>query len=71
MYYDGLKLHDEISRRQQTVAEFAQSAGVSRPIVYRALAGARATTRSLGRIAAALGVDRPSDLLKTEPVAQM
>lgn len=71
MYYDGLKLQNELARRQQTVADFAKTAGVSRPVMYRALTGARMNLRTLGRIAAALGVDRPTDLLKPEPAAQM
>lgn len=63
MRFDGMKLRDEIARQQVSITDFARQAGVSNFAVYRALSGSRANTRTLGKIAAALGIKRPSDLL--------
>lgn len=64
MNFDGERLRDEIARRQQSIPEFARDANLSRFSVYRALSGSRANTRTLGKIAAALNVERPSELLQ-------
>ena len=69
MRYDQERLRDEIARRQMTVTDFAKQAGLSKFNVYRALKGGRANTRTLGKIAAALNMEKPSELL--EPSAQM
>lgn len=66
MKFDGTKLRDEIARRQQSVVDFAQTAGVSSYCVYRAMQGSRVGTKTLGKIAAALKVEKPSDLLEEE-----
>lgn len=69
MKYDKERLTAEIARRQQSISEFARDVGVSRFALYRALTGSRANTRTLGKIAATLGIDNPTELLK--PAAQM
>lgn len=66
MYYDGMKLRNAIARKKLTVDQFAKSAGLSRFTAYRALADGKAYTRSLGKIAAALGVETPTDLCKPQ-----
>lgn len=70
MKYDGMKLRDEIARRKLSVPEFAQTAGLTPFTVYRAMTSGRANTRTLGKIAEALNVDRPTELLQ-KPPAQM
>ncbi len=69
MYYDGLKLRNAIARKQFSVDQFAKKAGLSRFTAYRALADGRAYTKSLGKIAAALGIENPCDLCKPQPAA--
>lgn len=69
MKYDGERLRDEIARRQLSITAFAKTAGVSNYAVYRAIAGKGARTETLGKIAAALNIKNPSDLL--QPPAQM
>ena len=64
MDFDGKKIADEIARRCQSVPEFAVDAQLSRFAVYRALSGGKASTKTLGKIAGALGVERPTDLLR-------
>lgn len=66
MRYDQERLRDEIARRQITVTDFARQAGISKFNVYRALKGGRANTRTLGKIAAALNIEEPSELLEEE-----
>lgn len=65
MNYNGIKLRDEIARREQSIPEFARNARLSNFAVYRALSGGRANTRTLGKIANALNLDKPSDLLQS------
>lgn len=62
MKLDGAKLKDEIARRQFTITGFAKSANVSAATVYRAMSGGRTNTKTVGKIAAALGCQNPSDL---------
>lgn len=64
MKYDGERLTNEIARRKQSVPDFAKDAGLSRFSVYRALSGGKASTRTLGKLAAALEIDNPIDLCK-------
>lgn len=64
MKYDGERLTNEIARRKQSILEFAGKAGLSRFAVYRAVAGGKASTRTLGKLAAALDIDKPTDLCK-------
>lgn len=66
VYYDGVKLRNEIARRELSVPELARNARLSNFAVYRALSGGRVNTRTLGKIANALNLDKPSDLLRTE-----
>lgn len=64
MYFDGLKLRDAIARRQETINEFAKATGLSATTIRFATLGGKATIRTLGKIAATLGVDPPSNLLR-------
>lgn len=66
MYFDSKKLRNAIARQQISVDAFAKEAGISRCTAYRAVAGGKAYTRSLGKIAAALGVETPTDLCKPQ-----
>lgn len=66
MNYDGERIRDEIARRKQSVPEFARDADLSKFSVYRAISGARASTKTLGKLAAAFGYQKPSVLLKGE-----
>ena len=63
---DGRRLRREIAKRQLTVAEFARNTGLSTPAVYKAMAGSRPTTKTLGKIAEGLGMDDPLELLREE-----
>lgn len=65
MKLDSLKLQNEIARRQLTITDFAQNAKMSTATVYRILRGGRANTKTLGKIAAALSIDKPSELLQS------
>lgn len=69
MYYDGRRLCNEIARKKMSIGKFAKNAGMSQLSVQRALAGGKATIRSLGKIAAALGVENPCDLCKPQATA--
>ena len=62
--FDGERLTNEIARRQQSVPEFARDANISRLAVYRAMTGGKANVRTLGKLAAALGYQNPSELLQ-------
>ena len=65
---DGIRIKDEISQRQLTITDFARNARVSVATIHRVLrGGGRANTKTLGKIAAALSVDKPSDLLQPNP----
>lgn len=64
MRFDGERLRDEIARRQQSVPEFARDAQLSKFAVYRALTSSRANTKTLGKLAHALGYEKPSKLLR-------
>lgn len=68
MNFDGLKLRDAIARRQSTIKDFAKDTGLSATTIRFATLGGRATTRTLGKIAATLGVDTPSTLLQPAQV---
>lgn len=70
MYFDGERLTDEIARRQQSVPEFARDANISRLAVYRAMTGGKANVRTLGKLAAALNVEKPSELLRASPAQE-
>lgn len=70
MNIDGRKLRSEIARQQLTVIDFAKKAGLSGVAVYKALGGSRANTKTLGKMAAALGVENPCDLCLPQPAMQ-
>lgn len=63
MQVNGMKLRREIARKQLTITDFAKCAGLSLFSLYRAMKGSRANTRTLGKLAAALNIDDPCDLL--------
>lgn len=63
MQVNGMKLRSAIARKQLTITDFAKKAGLSNFGLYRVLQGNRANTRTLGKIAAALNIDDPCDLL--------
>ena len=65
MYYNGKKLCNAIAQRQQSARAFAREAGVSTLCIYRAMTGGKASVRTLGKIANALNVSTPTDLLRT------
>lgn len=69
MKIDGVKLQNEIARRQMTITDFAKQAGLPMSTVYRAIGGGRSSTRTAGRIAAALQIT-PSEISYVIP-AQM
>lgn len=60
---NGAKLYREIARRQRNVATFAKEAGVSPLSVSRAIKNSRANIETVGKLAAALNIDDPCDLL--------
>ena len=64
MKFNGVKIQDEIARREQSVTDFANSAGLSPGSIYRAMAVASATTKTLGKIARTLGIEKPTILLQ-------
>ena len=68
MYYDGAKIQNAIAKRKQSVADFAAGANLSRLSVYRAMCGGKASTRTLGKLAATLNVE-PISLL-TAPMKE-
>ena len=57
MKLDGMKLQNEIARRKLTLSEFAKKAGLPTSTVYRAIAGGRSNTRTVGKIAEALQIN--------------
>ena len=56
MKVDGMKLQNEIARRQMTITDFAKKAGLSIGAVYRAINGGQSTLRTAGRMAAMLQI---------------
>lgn len=63
---DGDMLRREIARQEKTVSEFARSVGLSPPVVFSAMAGAKPTLKTLGKLARGLGVENPLELLREE-----
>lgn len=61
MKLDGVKLQNEIARRQMTIVDFAKQAGLPTSTVYRAISGGRSSTRTVGKIATALQIN-PADI---------
>lgn len=64
MQINGMRLRGEIARRQLTATEFAKKAGLSNFGLYRTLQGNRPTLKTLGKLAAALDIDDPTELLE-------
>lgn len=65
MRYDTERLRNEIARRHMTATDFAKLAGISKFSVYRALKGSRRVRMStLGKLAHALKLENPSELLE-------
>lgn len=61
MKLDGVKLQNEIARRQMTIIDFAKQAGLSSSTVYRAINGGRSSSRTVGKFAQALQIN-PADI---------
>ncbi|MBQ6780709.1 MAG: helix-turn-helix transcriptional regulator [Treponema sp.] len=61
MKLDGVKLQNEIARRQMTITDFAKQAGLPSSTVYRAINGGRSSTRTVGKFATALQIN-PADI---------
>ncbi|MBR0103830.1 MAG: helix-turn-helix domain-containing protein [Selenomonadaceae bacterium] len=63
MQVNGIKLQNEIARRHLNYNQFAAKAGVSTYGLYRAIKGSRPHMATLGKIATALDIDDPTELL--------
>lgn len=61
MTIDGVKLQNEIARRQMTILDFAKQAGLATATVYRAINSGLANIRTVGKLAAALQIN-PADI---------
>lgn len=61
MKLDGRKVQNEIARRQLTIRDFAKQAGLPTSTLYRAIGGGHSTTKTAGKIAAALKLN-PADI---------
>ena len=53
---DGQKILSEIVLRKMTMVEFAKKADLPSSTVYRAISGENCTTRTIGKLMAALGI---------------
>lgn len=62
---DVKKLKVLIAKRQLSIEKLAAEAGVSPDVIYKAMKGRRPTLATIGKLAAALGVE-PEDLLSEE-----
>ena len=65
MYIDEKKLYLMCARRQMTIKELIKKAGVTYQFLASVKKGWRSTTKTIGKIAAALECD-PAELLKDE-----
>ena len=65
MKVDGMKLQNEIARRQMTITDFAKKAGLSIGAVYRAINGGQSTLRTAGKIAAMLQIN-PNEIFSAQ-----
>lgn len=54
--YDSAALRDLVARRQISVTQLVEKAGIARLTAYRAMNGSVARTKTLGKLANALGV---------------
>lgn len=55
-HYDASTLRDLVARRQISIAQLAEKAGISRLTAYRAMDGSVARVKTVGKLAAALEV---------------
>lgn len=71
--YDAERIQNELARRQWTLKDFAQKAELSPTTARFVIYGGKALSfKTLGKVAAALGIDPPSSLLdKNAHPAQM
>lgn len=65
MYIDVKKLYRLTAKKQMTMTELVKKAGISFQILGSIKRGWRSTTKTVGRLAAALGVE-PEEILKDE-----
>ena len=65
MYIDEKKLYLMCAKRQMTVKELIRKAGVTYQILTAVKKGWRSTTKTVGKLAAALECE-PQELLKDE-----
>ncbi len=65
MYIDEKKLYRLTAKRQMTMTELVKKAGISFQILGSIKKGWRSTTKTVGRLAEALGVE-PEEILKEE-----
>ncbi len=63
LYVDRNRLLTEIARRKKNIPGFAQEAALSASSVYRVFDGQTTTPKTLGKLAAALDIDDPTELL--------
>lgn len=61
--FDAFKLVDEMARQKLSVLALAAKAELSPTTIRFATLGGKTTTQTLGKVAAALGIDPPSSLL--------
>ena len=66
--YNGSRIFAEIARREQSVPEFARDVGIAPASVYRALSNRKPNTRTLGKLATALGLNDPLELIQAPTV---
>ena len=65
MFVDERKLYEKVAEKQMTVRELVEKAGVTYQTIASIKRGWRSTTRTVGKLAAALGC-KPADILKEE-----
>lgn len=63
MFVDERKLMEKAAERQMTVKELVEKAGVTYQAISSIKRGWRSTTRTVGKLAAALDC-KPADILK-------
>ena len=62
--YDATRIQDEMARRKWTLKDFAQAAELSPTTARFVVYGGKALSfRTLGKVAAAFGIDPPSSLI--------
>lgn len=62
--YDAERIQDEMARRQWTLKDFAEKADLSPTTARFVIYGGKALSfKTLGKVAAAFGIDPPSSLI--------